>query len=181
MIWATLTSFLRYLCTFSPQALHRKKAFQPPEAANLQEVFPTPLPVLKAPRHSCFKYIPLLLQDLRNTTSARGLNLGSVPRSNLVQVLCLRSPWAVGIPGTTWEAWGPTGSQPESPVLTGSSLCCYRAAAHGPHSTRCSRTDSHRRRTCKTAQGTGPGGQRETPVKSETRDRRAPLARWLRP
>ena len=70
----------------------------------------------------------------------------------------------------------PQVSEAPVPMPTGSSWCCCKGAARGPRSTRCSRTGSHRRRTCRTAQGTGPGSQRETPVKSETRDLQAPLA-----
>lgn len=75
----------------------------------------------------------------------------------------------------------PRGCRPGSALLTGSSSCCYRAAARGPHSTPCNRTGSRRRHTCRRARGSGPGSQREAPVRVGAKDLQAPLVRWLRP
>ncbi|KAL0595220.1 hypothetical protein AAY473_035410 [Plecturocebus cupreus] len=76
----------------------------------------------------------------------------------------------------------PPTSSPQGPALTGSSSCCCKVTALGPRSTRCSKTDSHRHHTCKTARGTDPASQREIPVKSETREARpCQLAVGLKP
>lgn len=99
------------------------------------------------------------------------------------RTMALRTPCQ----GPAISSGMPWGCKPGPTLLTGSSSCCYRAAARGPHSTPCNRTGSHRRRTCRRAQGSGPGSQREVPVRlgakdlQELQDIQALLVCWLRP
>lgn len=152
--------FLRYLCI---QKWSISRESSPPHCRT------SDIPVSSSSLH------PVLPQGHENHDSCRVWTLGPIPRSVWLKSQCLRYPGAVGTTDVIWKAQGPSWVSARDTILTGSSLCCCRGAAHGPRSTQCSRTDSHHHHTCRTAQETGPGGQGEMSMKSETRDHQAPF------